>query len=175
MIEPAQITIGSSKEVQFPLRASGRGPYVHFIVRMSYVNKGAVGYNGTVKFERLRVKVADGIRFEYRWFRFVTIDSGGSDGWELKVDKVRDAAPFPITAGTAVSQETLFQPWPRNCKGSSAPCSERDYYVTWESFIQSLAASTHRVIEFEAVVELYELDKPIFTKCFVKIDDLDFG
>jgi hypothetical protein len=171
LIAPDQITIGSSEQVKFPLR--GGGPYVHFIAQMSYVNKGAIGYNATVKSERVRVKVANMKPFEHRWFRFVTSDSGGPDGWKLQVTKVRDAGPFPITAGTASSQETLFQPRPKNCSGAVSKCSERQDYVTWDYFIQSLTASADHTIEFEILADLYERAEPISIKCTVKIDKLD--
>ncbi len=171
LIAPDQITVGSSEQVNFPLR--GGGPYVHFIAQMSYVNKGAIGYNATVKSERVRVKIANMAPFEHRWFRFVSSDSGGPDGWKLQATKVRDAVPFPITAGTASSQETLFQPWPKNCSGAVSKCWEKQNYVTWDSFIQSLAASPDHIIEFEILADLYERAEPISIKCTVKIDNLD--
>lgn len=171
LIAPDQITIGSSEQVQFPDR--GGGPYVHFIAQMSYVNKGAIGYNATVKSERLRVKVANTAPFEYRWFRFVTSDSDGPDGWKLQVTKVRDAGPFPITAGMASSQETLFQPWPKNCSGAVSQCSEKQNYVKWDDFIQSLGTSADHIIEFEILADVYERAEPISVKCTVKIEKFD--
>jgi hypothetical protein len=171
LIAPDQITISSSERAEFPLRSGG--PYVHFIIRMSYVNKGAVGYNATVKTERLRFTIGRGTPFEHRWYRFVTHDAAGPDGWQLKVDKKSDASPFPITAGVSESHETLFQPWARKCADLVPHCSTRENYLTWDSFIKLLAANANYTIELEILADLYDRPEPISVKCRVKVEKFD--
>jgi hypothetical protein len=105
LIPPEQVVIADSGAAKFPNRDGG--PYVHFIARMSYVNAGAAGYNATIRAERVRVTVS-GRQFEQNWFRYVHSDADSTEATKLVVDKVSEARPLPLTAGSAESHETLF-------------------------------------------------------------------
>ncbi len=164
LIAPNQITIGASDAVMFPNRAGG--PYVHFIMRYSYVNQAAAGYNATVREERLRVTVSGHRSFEYRWFRFVSSDAAGPNGTQLKVDKIKDAQPFPVAAASSDSHETLFQPWQNDCPAKTrTPCDPLANYVGWTTFLNWFAKD--RTVEFELLAYVFGSKQPVSAKCKV--------
>ncbi len=171
LIATDQITIGSSERVNFPNRDGG--PFVHFIARMSYVNAAATSYNATIRTERLRIKVEGQQVFEYQWFRFVTSDAAGPDGADLKVDKITDAHPFPLAAGSSESHETLFQPWQKVCPETATQCRTDDNYIDWKTFTGWFA--NKHVVEFEFLADIYGLQDPVSAKCTVKMSDERFA
>jgi hypothetical protein len=172
LISPDQITIAPSDQVNFPNRDI-EGPYVHFIARLSYVNSAAAGYNATVRYERVRVKVNGRHVFEGQWYNFVGSDAGGKDGQNLIVEKKSYAHPFPLAAGTAESHETLFQPWEKQCPSQSTGCSADDNYVDWTTFISWL--SKEHVIEFEFLTDVFGRKTPVSVTCKVTMSDERFN
>ena len=166
LIQPEQIVIAASGPAEFPDRDGG-GPYVHFVARMSYVNSGAAGYNATIRAERVRITVA-GRRFEQQWFRYVHSDADSTDATKLVVDKVSEARPLPVTAGSAESHETLFQPWEKECSSSRPQCDRRENYVDWKTFLQWFAPS--RKLELEFLADIYGKAEPILAKCRIEME-----
>ena len=165
LLPPDQMTIGSSASVNFPLR--GKGPYVHFISTMGYVNAGAAGYSSVVRRERIRVQVDGGKFFEHWWYHFVTSDSGGPKGDELKVNKKEDARPFPIMAGSSQSHETLFQPWPYKCEDAEKKCNARKNYVEWKNFVDGLHDGSK--IKIILLADLFDETEPVEAECNLRI------
>jgi hypothetical protein len=162
LITPEQITIASSTAVKYPDRAQ-KGPYVHFIARMSYVNEASTGYNATVSKERIRVTVEGHAVFESTWYNFVSSDAGGKDGSEIVFNTKTFAHPFPMAAGSSESHETVFQPWEKDCSGATPPCSPFDNYVKWDDFVSWFQKD--RPIEFEFLADTFTGKQPVTAKC----------
>lgn len=171
IIPPDQIVIGSSKSVDFASRDQGQ--YVHFIVRMSYVNEGATGFNATMRRERIIVKLDGYPPFEQRWYRFVVHDVTGPTGSDLKVDKVSDARAFPVVAGNAETHATVFQPWPRLCEPGVLNCDPRESYLPWDKFLDLFAAK--RTMEIEVLSEAFGQSKSSSSKCRIEMDENSFA
>jgi len=168
LIAPDQLMIGSSERVGFINRDGAS--YAHFILRMSYVNDGAAGYNATIRRERIKVKVGSSSDFEHRWHRFVTYDSSGSN---VKVDKVSDAQPRPLVAGSSESHVTLFQPWPKTCPPADKECDPLESYLTWEDFLELF--QRQRTIEIELVSEIYGQRRPASAACRIEMSERAFA
>jgi hypothetical protein len=166
LITPDQITIASSTAVKYPDR-DHKGPYVHFIARMSIVNEAGTGYNTTVSRERVRVTVQGHAVFEGFWYNFVSSDAGGKDGGDLIVDPKSFAHPFPLAAGSAESHETLFQPRQRDCSGVTPPCSAFDNYIKWADFVGWFQKD--KPIEFEFMADTFTGKQPVPAKCKVEM------
>jgi hypothetical protein len=170
LIPPDQILIGSSERVDFPSRDGGS--YVHFIIRMSYVNEGATGYNATTRRERIKIRLDGHPEIEQRWYRFVTFDASGPSGAGLKVEKSSDARPLPIMAGNSESHATLFQPWPKQCPLSSGKCDSRDSYLGWDAFLELFRHK--RVLEVEIMAEAYGQMESVSAKCRIEMPEQSF-
>jgi hypothetical protein len=170
LISPDQIVIGSSEKVDFHSR--DQGSYAHFIVRMSYVNAGATGYNATIRGERIKVTIDGAPVFEHRWYRFVAHDAQGPAGADLKVDKVSDARAFPIMAGNAESHATLFQPWPKQCAQDAKNCDRRESYLTWTKFLDLLKAKL--TLDVEIISEAFGRSAPVHSRCKIEMDQGSF-
>jgi hypothetical protein len=165
LIPPEQVVIADSGAAKFPNRDGG--PYVHFIARMSYVNTGAAGYNATIRAERVRVTVS-GRQFEQNWFRYVHSDADSTEATKLVVDKVSEARPLPLTAGSAESHETLFQPWEKECPSSLPQCDRRENYIDWKTFLEWFTSS--RKLELEFLADIYGRPEPILAKCQIEME-----
>lgn len=170
LIAADQITIGSSGAVKFPNRDGG--PFVHFIAQMSYVNSASSGYNATIRVERIRITIGGQKPFEYRWYRFVSRDADGADGSQLVVNKISEAHPFPVTAGSSQSRETLFQPWQKDCAATDNSCQWDENYIDWTAFIDRFGKT--RTAEFEFIAEIYG-QKPTSATCIVTMSEERFA
>jgi hypothetical protein len=171
LFAPDQIVIASSKVAGFPSREGG--PYAHILGRMSYVNAGAAGYNATVRRESAIVSIPGSAPFEQRWYRFVTADATGTEGDELKVEKLSDAGPFPLAAGSSTTHLTFFQPWPHRCVGKDAICDPRQNYITWAKFVE--LTKDQREFDVQFIAETYDAEPRVVASCRVKLSERSYA
>jgi len=171
LFAPDEIVIAASDKTDFPNREGG--PYVHLLARMSYVNEGSVGYNATIKRERIQVSIPDVLNFEQYWFRFVSADAAGPDGTNLTVLKISDFRPFGLAAGSSESHLTLFQPWPINCGTADKDCKWDRNYVSWDTF-SKLVKPAQRV-KIRLLADEFGPAVPVVVDCTVILNDLNYS
>lgn len=171
LFAPDQVVIASSEVAGFPNREGG--PYAHIFGRMSYVNAGAAGYNATVRRESAMVSIPGRAPFEQRWYRFVSADATGTEGDTLAVEKLADAGPFPLAAGSSTTHLTLFQPWPHRCASKDATCDPRQNYVTWDKFLE--LTKDQREFDIQFVAETYDAEPRVVAKCKVKLSERSYA
>jgi hypothetical protein len=171
LFAPDQVVIASSAVAGFPNREGG--PYAHIFGRMSYVNAGAAGYNATVRRESALISIPGRAPFEQRWYRFVSADATGTDGNNLTVEKLADAGPFPLPAGSSTTHLTLFQPWPHRCASRDAACDQRQNYVTWDKFLE--LTKDQREFDIQFVAETYDAEPRVVAKCKVKLSERSYA
>jgi hypothetical protein len=171
LLAPDEIVIAASDKADFPNRDGG--PYVHFLARMSYVNEGSVGYNATIKRERIEVSVAGVFQFEQYWFRFVSADATGPDGTTLVVSKISDFRPFGLSSGSSESHLTLFQPWPKTCGAKEKDCKWDVNYVSWDTF--SNAVKPSQQIKVRLFADKFGTATPAAVECMVRLSDQSYS
>lgn len=167
LVPPDQIVLGSNEGLD--IRSRDAGSYAHFIVRMSYVNEGAAGYNAAILREKVRITFEGHPPFEHQWYQFVTHDLSSTDRNKIKVDKESDARPFPLPAGTSESHATLFQPWPKDCSPFAPPCNARDNYVIWQAFVDLL--KDKRAFEVQIVADTINKKNAVMAKCKINMSN----
>lgn len=107
--------------------------YLRIAARMAYANTGAVGYNDTVVREDVSFTFDEGGEpYSQLWQSEQQITS---DGKRFINKYVREAGPFPVPGGGAVSREMFFAPFPTECKNQEPTCEGQN-----RNFITSLVA-----------------------------------
>jgi hypothetical protein len=165
LILPDQIVIARSDEAGYPNRGGGPA-YVHIFGRMSYVNEGAVGYNATIRRERINIHVGTET-VEHWWYQTVSADAKGVDGGTLLISKRVDARPFPVPARNSVSHLVLFQPWPNACPINSSSCTAQSSFLDWKRFLELLENGRKMKVTFFA--DVFEKSKPLTLTCRVEM------
>lgn len=139
--------------------------YLHAAARLSYLNRGAPGYNDAIFQERVSMDF-NGTRYILKWENFVDI-SIMKEGWEMKIKE--NAHPITIEAGSSVSHMTTFIPQP--CDQSTPPereahptniCRDKWHnYLKWNDFCEYLKQSKPLTLSFCAeTVSGESLTKP---------------
>lgn len=131
--------------------------------RMAYVNTGRPGYNATLRRESVSFSLG-GKTYDYGWQserRF------SEDGGELKSQYVAEARPIPIGAGSSVSREIFFAPWPERCRPGQANCDRDGQFIFDTDAIHHLWALKTLRLTFSGV--LYGETDPMSAACTVDI------
>ena len=168
---PDQIIIAASDKVDFPNREGG--PYVHFLARMSYVNEGSVGYNATIRRERIEISIADVLQLEQYWYRFVSSDATGPQGTTLVVSKISDFHPFGLQAGSAESHLTLFQPWPKKCAVTEKNCKWDVNYMSWENFFKLVKPG--QKVKVRLLADEFVTASPVTAECTATLNSQSYS
>ena len=132
--------------------------YLRIAARMAYVNSGWAGYNAAVV--REEVDFSFGNRDEsysqvWQSERQFTVDGG-----KLDMEYVREAGPFAVAGGAAVSREVYFAPFPLQCHNDNSGCDEHRnfiYYPTalrllWNNKTMNLTFRSHLVGQWRRVL-----------------------
>ena len=82
-------------------------------------------------------------------------------------DGTPDLHPLPLTAGSSLSHETIFQPWEKRCRNETQPCTPDDNYVEWKTFVEWMR--NKRTVEFEFITDIYGLKMPATATCKVRM------
>lgn len=93
--------------------------YLRIAARMAYVNSGRAGYNAAVFEEEVDFSFDGGTPYSQRWQseQQITVDNK-----ELSMKYIREAGPFAVAGGSAVSREVYFAPFPIQCRNGTSNC-----------------------------------------------------
>ena len=81
---------------------------------MAYVNSGQQGYNAVLLREYVSffLNGADRIQYSHSEQQFTDLDNNGV----LEHEFISEARPRPINAGSSLSREIYFSPFPARCR-----------------------------------------------------------
>jgi hypothetical protein len=143
---------------------------VRFGATMVYVNKGQKGYNGIVKFEKIRFRIKNKA-YENFWERFGEFD--GEPG-KIEFKNPRSVKPFSVAAGGTASHQTYFIAWPQRCPSDHPePCNPLENHTLWDDFVEELNSRVGRgekEYTFEFKTEVYN-ESDISTSCSISINE----
>lgn len=170
LFTPDQITFGSSKSLKFAFQDNEQ--YMNLTGIMSYVNDASAGYNSAVEREYVRFKLGS---HEYQYKAHQLINSGSEfvDGKvRLTVQKKEDSGPFAVTAGSAISHETLFVPhYPVKCRRSEKECEKRyGAGVRWADFLEIIRINPR--IEIELIADTVGGEQ-MSARCIIILNEND--
>lgn len=171
LLPPEELVISHSDEVGFPRRGPG-GPYAHFIVRFSYTNEAAPGYNAVIRREKIIFGFTKKTKYYHVWYEFISSDAGGPKGKILIAARQSAAKPFFVPARSAETHETLFQPWPKQCPSSTKRCDPRHNYLPWDEFLSLI--KKHGQIIVSLIANVYGKNDPVTAKCTTSISKYFF-
>ncbi|MCK1369393.1 hypothetical protein [Bradyrhizobium sp. 62] len=140
----------------------GQDNNLALIANMAYSNEGDVGHNAIIRREYITLAMGDR-KIEHRWYEFGS--SGLKDG-TLEFKRESEARPFPVSAGSAVSHETLFAAWEVECPDRDKSCNSRGNFVKWDDFLAAVKADSRLVIMTRATI--YP-SKNVTTSCEIRL------
>lgn len=157
-----QVTLSSSRYLgrDYP----GEPDQLRLIATLSYVNEGDAGQNGTIRGERIRFAFG-GRTYEHRGYQFVSSDV---ENGKPVARREGEARPFPVTAGSSLSHETLFTPWEVECPPQANDCKPALEFLEWDAFIEAVARS--RYVDVATVAQILG-GKPIEAHCRIGLRD----
>jgi hypothetical protein len=158
MFPPEQVFIKAFSYYQ------GAGFYVRFGARLAYVNEGRLGYNDVLRKESMFFSLG-GKEYEQTWQAFESFDLKEN---ELISHHISNAHPIPINAGSAVSHETYFAPWPVRCPKAVQKCDKWKNYLKWDDFVKKLESVQELTFRFKS--ETYS-GSTLTTECTIDIDE----
>ncbi len=96
--------------------------YLRIAARVAYVNTGRAGYNAAVVSEEIDFSFDGGTSYSQRWQseQQITVDNR-----VLTMKYIREAGPFAVAGGSAVSREVYFAPFPLQCRNGTSVCDEQ--------------------------------------------------
>lgn len=148
--------------------------YLHVAARLSYINKGAPGYNDAIYKEFVTMRL-EGTAYLLKWENFVDI-SIMKERWDM--NPLENAHPVTIEAGGSVSHMTSFIPQPcnrldlpsdlkKNDAFKETYCSgEWHNYLKWSDFCKILKKTEKVILVFRAETVDGET---LMKECAVKI------
>jgi hypothetical protein len=147
---------------------AGESNMLALIVSMSYVNDGETGHNAIIRREYVSISIG-GRDIEHRWYEFGSSDVENS---ALKFKRDSEARPFPATAASATSHETLFAPWEIDCSQAAPPCDPGKNFITWADFISAIKTDPRIAVTTRA--DVYP-SKKVAASCAVRLRDWEIG
>jgi hypothetical protein len=141
---------------------AGQDNLFALIATMAYVNEGDTGKNGVIRREYIAFDLGDR-HIEHRWYEFGTSDV--QDG-SISFKRSGEASPLPLTAGSAISHETLFAAWENDCEKMPAGCDVGGNFVKWDDFLKAIKANNQLVISTSA--DIYP-SKRLTASCVVRL------
>ena len=131
--------------------------------RMAYVNTGRPGYNATLRRESVSFSLG-GKTYDYGWQSERRFSE--NDG-KLNMHYVAEARPIPIGAGSSVSREIFFAPWPERCRPGQATCNRDGQFIFDTDAILHLGTINTLRLTFSGM--LYGETDPMSASCTVDI------
>ena len=147
---------------------AGQDNLLALIATMAYVNEGDSGKNGVIRREYIAFDLGDR-HIEHRWYEFGSSDV--QDG-SISFKRTAEASPLPVTAGSAISHETLFAAWENDCENAPAGCDPGGNFVKWEDFIKAIKTNNRLVISTSA--DIYPA-KRLTASCVVRLRDWEIA
>lgn len=114
--------------------------YARIAARMTYVNRGQVGYNDILRQELVRFKIGN-TEYEHYWQDYT---SSKEEGGKLSMNIRGDALPVAINAGSSESHETFFAPRWVTQNGVRSGKN----YIQWDKFLTTISAQNEIVFVF---------------------------
>jgi hypothetical protein len=145
-------------------RYAGQVNLLDLIATMSYVNDGDTGHNAIVRRELIRFTLA-GRRVEHRWYDFVSSDVVNG---KMVPNRLSEARPFAVNAGSAASHETLFTAWEIDCPADDKACDAGVNFVPWDDFLKAI--KTSKTIEITTQAEVYS-GGTLSASCVIRLRD----
>jgi hypothetical protein len=141
---------------------TGQDNLLALIATMAYANEGDTGKNGVIRREFIAFDLGNR-HIEHRWYEFGTSDV--QDGI-ISFKRTSEASPLPVTAGSAISHETLFAAWENDCENAPVGCDPGANFVKWDDFLAAIKANNQLTITMSA--EIYP-SKRLTASCVVRL------
>ena len=140
--------------------------YLTIAARMAYVNSGNQGYGAVIRRESVSFRMGER-EYVQRWHSEQKITDLDNNG-KLEVTHVDEARPRPIGAGSALSREMLFVPFPKWCADNTKCDVDENYYFKETGVDEIMKQKT---MTFVFSYELFGDSKPVSVKCVIDIDE----
>jgi len=147
---------------------AGQDNLLALIATMAYVNEGETGKNGVIRREYIAFDLGSR-HIEHRWYEFGSSDV--QDG-NITFKRTGEASPLPVTAGSAISHETLFAAWENDCENAPAGCDPGGNFVKWDDFLKAIKTNNRLVISTGA--DIYP-SKRLTASCVVRLRDWEIA
>jgi hypothetical protein len=147
---------------------AGQPDLLALIATFAYVNEGDVGHNAVVRREYIKFEFGDR-KIEHRWYLTGSSDFEGSNP-TFKPEG--EARPFPVTAGSAVSHDTLFAAWEIDCEQVTRDCNPAENFVVWDDFVKTIKLT--KEIKIKTVALIYS-KPPAEATCEIRLRDWEIS
>jgi hypothetical protein len=147
---------------------AGQDNLLALIATMAFVNEGDTGKNGVIRREYIGFDLGNR-HIEHRWYEFGSSDV--QDG-NITFKRTGEASPLPVTAGSAISHETLFAAWENDCENAPAGCDPGGNFVKWDDFLKAIKTNNRLVISTSA--DIYP-SKRLTASCVVRLRDWEIA
>ena len=165
-IRGAQVQLFAPEQVTLVLEENpvDRKPYLRIAARMAYANTGRMGYNDTVHREQVEFSLGNKpYRQPWQSEQQITTDEKG----ELLQKYLDEAGPFPIVAGSSVSREVYFAPFPERCGNNTLDCDELEMFITPDVAVPFIYDNKVMKLTFKS--DLLGQRTPLTSKCEIDI------
>ena len=140
--------------------------YLRIAARMAYVNSGWAGYNSAVIREEVDFSFGDGNEpYSQVWQSEQQITA---EGGELDMEYIREAGPFTVAGGAAVSREVYFAPFPVQCHDDHSGCDEFRNFIYYGDAVALLW--NNKTMKFTFTARLVDRNRAVLTSdCVIDV------
>ena len=140
--------------------------YLTIAARMAYVNSGNQGYDAVIQREFVSFRIGER-EYVQRWHSEQKITDLDNNG-KLEIIHVDEARPRPIGAGSVLSREMVFVPFPEWCADDNKCDVDKNFYFK-KTGVEEIKEQGRMTFVFS--YELFGDSKPVSAKCVIVIDD----
>ena len=160
----ANVSIFAPDQIALVLREYPNGErYLNIVTRMAYANSGYFGYNAVVERESILFEM-NGVEYKQKWQSVSRFLAGG------EIEYINEARPIAVGAGSSVSREIHFVPYPEHCIGINKGCRRNHHYITGDDIFEYFK-SLERPVTMKFTIQGWILNKKGAEEAICLIED----